>query len=231
MNPAEIDRMLTQTLADGRLSGGEKQALAAAFAPALADPQAVGFIRHRMFAVAREYVADPSAIAAIDWLEEVTKLLATPTPTRGASGATDCEAYFSPGTECVTQISHLFSKVRSACDVCVFTITDDRIARAILSAHARGVKVRLITDNDKAFDLGSDIARFEEAGIAVRVDRTPYHMHHKFAIFDGTWLLNGSFNWTRGASESNEENLVVTTDARLVKRFADEFERLWAKFA
>ena len=26
------------------------------------------------------------------------------------------------------------------------------------------------------------------------------HMHHKFAIFDGERLINGSYNWTRGAA-------------------------------
>ena len=35
----------------------------------------------------------------------------------------------------------------------------------ILAAHKRGVKVRIITDNDKAFDLGSDVPRFVQAGI------------------------------------------------------------------
>jgi cardiolipin hydrolase len=63
------------------------------------------------------------------------------------------------------------------------------------------------------------------------VDRSPYHMHHKFAILDGATLLTGSYNWTRGAARDNEENLIVTDEPRLVNPFALTFEHLWAKLA
>jgi phosphatidylserine/phosphatidylglycerophosphate/cardiolipin synthase-like enzyme len=56
-------------------------------------------------------------------------------------------------------------------------------------------------------------------------------MHHKFAIADGTRLLNGSFNWTRSASRVNEENVMVTSEAAAVAAFRTEFDRLWASLA
>jgi mitochondrial cardiolipin hydrolase len=56
------------------------------------------------------------------------------------------------------------------------------------------------------------------------------HMHHKFAIFDGERLLNGSYNWTRGAANTNFENLVDTGDPELIAAFAEEFKRLWNRF-
>lgn len=58
-------------------------------------------------------------------------------------------------------------------------------------------------------------------------DRTDAHMHHKFAIFAGTWLLNGSYNWTRSACYQNEENLTASNDAGLVRQFQGCFEQLW----
>jgi mitochondrial cardiolipin hydrolase len=61
----------------------------------------------------------------------------------------------------------------------------------------------------------------------VRLDRSPDHMHHKFAVFDRTTLATGSFNWTRSASEFNQENLVITANPALVNAFSEEFERLW----
>ena len=60
------------------------------------------------------------------------------------------------------------------------------------------------------------------------MDRTEAHMHHKFAIFDGTWLLSGSYNWTRSASEANEENLIQSKDMPLLAQFSRRFELLWA---
>jgi len=140
------------------------------------------------------------------------------------------EAWFSPHDDCPGRIMNLFAEARSSADVCVFTITDDRISDALLAAHARGVRIRIISDNDKAHDCGSDIERFAAAGVAVRVDLTPFHMHHKFAIFDDRRLLHGSFNWTRGAARDNQENIVVTDEPRLITAFGREFERLWEKF-
>ena len=69
------------------------------------------------------------------------------------------------------------------------------------------------------------------AGIDVRMDRSPHHMHHKFAIFDGSVLLNGSYNWTRSAFLSNRENLLVTTHTSLVAQFSNEFDAMWNDFA
>jgi phosphatidylserine/phosphatidylglycerophosphate/cardiolipin synthase-like enzyme len=44
-------------------------------------------------------------------------------------------------------------------------------------------------------------------------------------------LLTGSFNWTRSASEVNQENVIVTDDPRLVGAFVTEFERLWIQMS
>jgi cardiolipin hydrolase len=44
-------------------------------------------------------------------------------------------------------------------------------------------------------------------------------------------MLTGSYNWTRGAAQNNEENLILTNDRRLLTAFQGEFERLWVKFA
>lgn len=50
----------------------------------------------------------------------------------------------------------------------------------VLELHNKGVRVRIISDNDQAHTQGSDIDKFRQAGIAVRQDKTAAHMHHKF---------------------------------------------------
>ena len=55
-------------------------------------------------------------------------------------------------------------------------------------------------------------------------------MHHKFAVIDGHMLLTGSFNWTKQASEHNRENVLATTDPASVRRYMDEFNKLWKEF-
>lgn len=139
------------------------------------------------------------------------------------------EAWFSPFQDCVRRIEQLFVQAQQQVDICVFTITDNRLSDAILTAHRRGITIRIISDNDKAFDRGSDIERLQSHGIAVRVDFTPFHMHHKFAVFDQQILLTGSYNWTVGAARDNQENFLITSDRRLMQAYSDEFDRLWRK--
>jgi len=112
-------------------------------------------------------------------------------------------------------------------DICVFTITDNKIANGILSEFRDGVHVRIITDNDKANDRGSDIYKMVKAGIPTKVDRTDVHMHHKFAIVDGALVINGSFNWTKSAQTRNFENVVISNNSKMVNRFQKHFDHLW----
>lgn len=138
---------------------------------------------------------------------------------------------FSPGDDCLHALYEPCRGARATLDVYVVTVADGRLSNEILACHQRGIAVLVITDNDKRDDSGSDVARLHDHDIAVRVDDTSNHMHHKFALVDGRTLANGSFNWTRSASQYNQENLVVTDDVTLVAAFMQRFERLWAQYA
>ena len=240
MNAADAERFLAPTLADRKLSGGEKAALAAWLAENAATPQLNGVVRHAAFDLARRSAGDPATTQLMDWLEDVMRVVA-PAPTSAGSGGGaggDTVAFFAPGEACLRHIVRRVTECRRTMDLCVFTVTDDRISHPVIDAHRRGVKVRVISDNEKATDLGSDVHKFREAGIPVKLDdaRGPAehgingHMHHKFAIFDAARLLNGSYNWTRGAADVNYENVVDAADPKLIATFAAEFERLWARF-
>lgn len=137
------------------------------------------------------------------------------------------EACFSPGNSCRNTIIHYLSSSKASVKICVFTISDDLISEAIISAKRRGVDVLIVTDNDKLYDLGSDIIRIAREGILTRVDNTSNHMHHKFMIVDGEVLVNGSYNWTRSAANYNQENIVVSREKELIRLFNSEFEKLW----
>jgi len=223
----EWDELLRKTAQDSRLSTGERTALQEKLKEAALDVRARAVLRSTAFDVARDLARDGSPADAITWLEEVTKLLLPPT---GDGAEIFIDVQFSPGEACARRIIGLLDGCRRTADLCVFTITDDRITDAVLRALKRGTGIRVVTDDEKAYDEGSDVRRMAQAGIPVRVDASPYHMHHKFALFDGTTVLTGSYNWTVGAARNNEENLVVSNDRRLVTAFSSEFERLWKAF-
>jgi cardiolipin hydrolase len=137
------------------------------------------------------------------------------------------QVYFSPGEDCVNHIIDLINEAYSQLDICVFTISDDRITRAIVDAMKIGVEVRIISDNFKVEDTGSDVKDLSRVGIPVKLDNTDNHMHHKFCVVDKKIVLTGSYNWTRSAALYNQENVISTDDELVVEKFLSEFEKLW----
>jgi len=222
------DLILQQTLDDRRLSRAEKRALGEVIAEEQPSPAERAVLRSRAFALARDALDDPRSRPVLDWLEDVVKTIAG--AGLDAAKQRTAQSCFTPDDTAAARIVQLIAGAATSIDVCVFTITDDRIADAIAAAHGRGVKVRIITDDDKAYDRGSDVDRLAAAGLPLRMDRTPHHMHHKFAIFDQRLLLTGSYNWTRSAAKHNHENFIVVDDLRLLHPFARTFEALWSEF-
>ena len=137
------------------------------------------------------------------------------------------QVYFSPGEDCVNHIIDLINEAYTQLDICVFTISDDRISRAIVEAMKNGVEIRIISDNFKVEDTGSDIEDLSRVGIPVKLDTTDNHMHHKFMIVDNKIVLTGSYNWTRSAALYNQENILSMDDEEVVSKFSNEFEKLW----
>ena len=223
MNAFEIDAILTSILDDRRLTPTERQALQAVLAERRAGEALLTLFRSRAFALARASMKDARSREVISWLEETVQALHAPEPAQTSR----MEAHFSPGEGPLNAIVQQIQSARGSIDVCVFTVTDDRITRALLDAHRRGVRMRIVSDDDKAMDPGSDMERLGDAGIPVRLDRTSAHMHHKFAVFDRLRLVTGSYNWTRSAAEYNHENVLVSDDARLVQPFSRAFDALW----
>ena len=228
MKPQEFDTLLNKTLEDLKLSRSEKKDLKAQLQAYKDDDQVLARLRHQAFEIAKENL-DGEGQNLVDWLEGVIKLLLPKTEEVPAAGL--ARTYFSPEDECADRIGDLLSGAERSVDICVFTITDNRISKEILRAHQRKIAVRIITDNEKAFDRGSDIETLEKAGVPVRVDLTEHHMHHKFAVFDQRIVLTGSYNWTRSADHYNHENILVTDDGRFATAFMHTFETLWKALA
>ncbi len=231
MGARELEALIQQSLADPSITPATRASVERVFRQRAMDRETVTLFCAQAIVLARAAMTDERMRETFRWvlsLAELTRDDATPrAPVAEAGG----RATFSPGDQCLDAIRDEFERAKRKVDVCVFTITDDRIRAAMLDARRRGVAIRVISDNDKSMDEGSDIEPLRRAGVEVRVDQTEAHMHHKFALFDGARLLNGSYNWTRSAANYNQENVVVTADRALVDAFGAEFERLWGRFA
>lgn len=226
MHIQELEQLLIDSLEDFKLSQDEK-AVFRGFSDTLSDDQ-LRFLRNKAFDLSRGYIEEggEKALRVHNWLDRLVKVIQ---PLEKKTQIQP-EAYFSPGTDCRNKIIRLIETAKQSIDICVFTISDNKITQAIFAAFKRGVVVTIISDNDKSNDRGSDIDYLSEHGVKVILDKSSYHMHHKFAVFDNRILLNGSFNWTRSATDANEENITVLADPALVLQFRERFEDLKRKF-
>lgn len=210
-----------KTFADKKFSRAEKKAVTQLLEEDyLLNKSQRDFLRGRIFEIAREGVQGHKDQAVIEWLETAGKLLID-------SYDQDSAVYFSPGDYCQRVIIEEMKQVLSSVDICVYTISDNYITDEIQRCRDRNISIRIITDDEKIDDSGSDIKALARAGIDVHVDNSPHYMHHKFAIFDNARVLTGSYNWTRSAAEHNQENILVTDNKQVVSTYKDEFDRLW----
>jgi phosphatidylserine/phosphatidylglycerophosphate/cardiolipin synthase-like enzyme len=141
------------------------------------------------------------------------------------------EPMFFPSIESEAKVVHYLNSATTTLDICVFSITYNVLGDAIIEAHKRGVKVRVISDDEQAKNPGADIERLQAAGVPLKIDLDPKaHMHNKFVLIDKQVLLTGSFNWTKQAALKNNENFMATNDEYLIEKYGEEYERLWEKF-
>lgn len=183
----------------------------------------LNFLSHKAFQLIKEKTEDPVNQFHLDWLEDILNVINL----YRIPETNDGIVCFSPQNKCSETIKDFLDKAKNSIQICVFTISDNSITKQIVQCFERGVNIKIITDNDKQYDRGSDISYLAGKGIDIKVDMTRHHMHHKFAIVDNNALLTGSYNWTRSAEKYNQENLIITNNSEFIRIFKNEFENLW----
>jgi mitochondrial cardiolipin hydrolase len=179
-----------------------------------------GILRNILFESAKSLNPSRNKEETINWLHKCFQLI-------DRNSFHFDKVFFSPGPEIEQTIYTLLKGAKTSIHLCIFTITDARLAEELIKCHINGIKVEIITDNEKTKDPGSEIVTLQKAGIPVKTDHSRYHMHNKFGIIDGRIVLTGSFNWTYTATEHNQENLLTTTNYDIVRQYQSEFNRLW----
>ena len=137
------------------------------------------------------------------------------------------EVYFSPKGGCADAVLFWIGRANQSVHVLMFIFTLDAIADALISAHRRGVEVRVVFDKAQSY---SQYAVIRSAGIEVRND-TNWEgiMHDKIAIIDYAIVITGSFNWTNTAENNNNENLIVIHSVEVASRYESEFQKIWSQ--
>jgi phosphatidylserine/phosphatidylglycerophosphate/cardiolipin synthase-like enzyme len=129
------------------------------------------------------------------------------------------QVYFSPHGGCTEAIIRELNKSKSTVLVQAYSFTSAPIAKALLNAHKRGVKVEAILDKSQRTQKYSSATFLFTAGIPTKIDAQHAIAHNKVMVIDGETVITGSFNFTKAAEENNAENLLIIHDRKLAERY------------
>lgn len=127
------------------------------------------------------------------------------------------KVFFSPSGGCTDAVVAEIDQARSEVLVQAYVFTSALIAKALLQAHRRGVRVEAILDKSQQARRHSSATFLVNAGIPTYIDGQHAIEHNKVMIIDGERVISGSFNFTKAAEESNAENLVIIRSAELAR--------------
>lgn len=134
------------------------------------------------------------------------------------------EVYFSPHGGCTDAIVREVNKAKSTILVQAYSFTSAPIAKALLDAHKRGIKIEVILDKSQRTQQYSSATFLSNQGIPVKIDVQHARAHNKVIVIDGETVITGSFNFTKAAEESNAENLLVIHDRKLASLYTKNWQ-------
>jgi phosphatidylserine/phosphatidylglycerophosphate/cardiolipin synthase-like enzyme len=134
--------------------------------------------------------------------------------------------FFAPVDDINVHVVDAIAQAKSSVHFMAFSYTDDAIAAAMIEAHQRGVQVEGVFERQNAKGTGAEYENLRDAGIPVEVDGNCYIMHHKTMIIDNRYVITGSYNFTKSAEQSNDENLLLIDSPALAAEYQAEYARI-----
>lgn len=144
------------------------------------------------------------------------------------------EVFFAPDDKPTNELIRKINRAKNKIHAAVYMITDKNIAQALINAkNKHGIDVQIVTDLSNLENPYSKIDMLKSGGIDIFTfhSKPSYNknhdalMHNKFALLDNN-VWTGSFNWTVSANKKNQENVFVTDDQKIYKRYEKHFDVL-----
>lgn len=140
----------------------------------------------------------------------------------------DVTIYYNQDIQANVEITRAIQDADKFVYFAIFTFTMEDIRDALLAAKYRGLDVRGIIDKNqsKAVDAQEEIVKeLQNAGIEIVFNDHSYIMHLKTVVTDKSYVT-GSYNWTKAATESNDEIIEVGYDEDLRKQYEVIIEKI-----
>ena len=118
-------------------------------------------------------------------------------------------------------------RARERVDIAAFELNLPTVTEALIRAHQRGVRVRLVTESDYDDRLGP--IELRRAGIPVVNDNRSGFMHNKFVVIDGQETWTGSWNFTVNCTFRNNNNALVIQSPLMAANYMAEFDEMFER--
>jgi phosphatidylserine/phosphatidylglycerophosphate/cardiolipin synthase-like enzyme len=138
---------------------------------------------------------------------------------------TPTQVYFSPHNGCTEAILRELEGARSEILIQAYSFTSAPIAKALLDAHKRGVRIEAILDKSQRRERYSSATFLANSGIQTYIDDAHAIAHNKIIIIDRSTLITGSFNFTKAAEEKNAENILILRSSQLSRIYIENWSR------
>lgn len=136
---------------------------------------------------------------------------------------TPTQVFFSPKGGCTEAIIYEIDRAKTEILVQAYSFTSQPIAKALLSAHKRGIKVQAILDKSQRSERYTSASFLANTGIPTYIDASHAIAHNKLIVIDRETVITGSFNFTKAAEERNAENLLIIKSKDLAKPYIDNW--------
>lgn len=138
------------------------------------------------------------------------------------------EVFFSTEGETKEAVINFIDSAEASLDIAAFIFTSGDIAKSLLNAKKRGVKIRIILDYKQKQNRDPVLLFIKEEGFNLKFVKGDIggFMHHTFAIRDNNAVITGSYNWTDHSSKYNYENVVLVDETTVVGRYMEEFSSI-----
>ena len=134
------------------------------------------------------------------------------------------QLHFSPNGGATEAIVAALGRARTEILVQAYSFTSKDIAKALLDAHKRRVKVEIILDKSQRKEKYSSADFTAHAGIPTFIDDRHAIAHNKVMIIDREVVVTGSFNFTKAAEEKNAENLLIIPSKDLAREYIENWQ-------
>jgi len=136
------------------------------------------------------------------------------------------ENYFAPEDKVMDKIVKEIAKAKASIHIMAFSFTSEEMSSIVSLKKRDGVGVKVLFHGAGAQTEYSRLKDMKNVGAETFISHNRRGvMHNKVIIIDRSTVITGSFNFSKNANTSNDENVLIIRSPNLAAIYEEEFQR------